>query len=285
MTPMTRASSDLSRVLVGPDGGRIHALVRTPAAPARTAVLLLHQVPSSSWMWHRVMEVEALGGQLVVAPDLPGYGGSDAPQAPPRLEEIADHLVSCIRELHEGPLVVVGHHTGAMLAAVLLLRHPAIITSGIAFGLPYEREWQVRYEKMGTFERLAPSDDPEQLRRLWEYTAASFEPESDPAWALRAMSDRLVAGPAWFHGYVALHTHDAASTLRELRARDAPFELVYSNQDAVSRCAPSAQEDLGRAARWIDGRAWVTLEDPEVVAREIALHVEHHTTSTNAAGS
>jgi len=271
-----RTSSKPSRVLVGPDGARLHVLRSAPTDPARTAVLLLHQVPSSSWMWHRVMAERALDGHLLLAPDLPGYGGSDAPSAPPRLEALAEHLLMSIAEIHDGPLVAVGHHTGAMLAAVLLAHHPEVVTSAIAFGLPYEREWSVRYEKMGAFERLAPSADSDQLRRLWDYTAASFQPESDPNWTLRAMSDRLVAGPAWFHGYVALHTHDAARTLRELRERDAPIDLIYSDQDAVSRCAKSAQADLGREARWIDGRAWVTLESPEVVAREIERHLEDH---------
>lgn len=269
-------TAGLSRTLVGPDGARLHVLRRSPVDPGQTAVLLLHQVPSSSWMWHRVMSEEALEGRTVLAPDLPGYGGSDALREPPRLEALATHLVSSIAELHDGPLVAVGHHTGAMLAAVLLARHPDVVTSAMAFGLPYEREWIVRYEKMGAFERLSPSDDPGQLQRLWDYTAASFQPDSDPTWTLRAMSDRMVAGPAWFHGYVALHTHDAARTLRELRERDAPIDLIYSRQDAVSRCALDAQTDLGREPRWIDGRAWVTLEEPEVISGEIARHLQEH---------
>jgi haloalkane dehalogenase len=47
-------------------------------AGAGPAVLLLHGWPTSSYLWRAVMEPIALANR-VIAPDLPGFGGSDKP--------------------------------------------------------------------------------------------------------------------------------------------------------------------------------------------------------------
>ena len=257
--------SHAERLLVGPHDQRLHVIRRVGHAD-RPTVALLHQVPSSSWMWHRLMGRPELDGMSLLAPDLPGYGASDPLAGPPRLEAVADHVAERLRELTDGPVALVGHHTGAMLALCLLDRHPELVRRAMAVGLPYQRDWQRRLVRMTASEPLEPDEDPQLLVRIWEYTRGSFQPDSDPAWALRAMSDRLVAGPAWFHGYVALHLYDALATAARLRHRRAELRLVYARQDAVSRHADQAESDLGTTATWIDGRAWVTLEDPGPLA-------------------
>lgn len=258
------------RLLIGPCGRRLH-LVRRRGRPGQPTVVLLHQVPSSSWMWHRLMDDPALEGLELLAPDLPGYGASDPSAEPPRLERIADHVVEVLDSVTQAQEVtLVGHHTGAMLALCILDRHPRFARCVVAVGLPYQRDWRSRLARMTASQPLDPDSDPDQLRRTWEYTRASFEPESDPGWALRAFADRLAAGPTWFHGYVALHLYDAPAAATRLRERCADVRLVYVRDDAVSRHAAHAEADLGSAATWIPGRAWVALEDPGPLAQLIA---------------
>lgn len=216
------------------------------------------------------MDRPELDGLHVIAPDLPGYGASDPLEGPPQLERIADHVVEALGSLVDGEVTLVGHHTGAMLALCLLDRHPGFARRALAVGLPYQRDWRKRLTRMSASEPLDPDSDPEQLRRTWDYTRASFQPESDPEWALRALSDRLVAGPAWFHGYVALHLYDAPAAAARLRDSGADLRLIYVRDDAVSRHAEQAEADLATTATWIEGRAWVTLEDPGPLARLIS---------------
>lgn len=76
-------------------GRRLH--YRESGVPASTAVLLLHGSPSSSYSFRDVLP--ALGEHAyVIAPDLPGFGFSDAP--PPE-EFTFDRLASMIDTLLE----------------------------------------------------------------------------------------------------------------------------------------------------------------------------------------
>jgi haloacetate dehalogenase len=95
-------------------------------------VLLLHGIPETHLMWHRV------GPQLaerftVVATDLRGYGDSGTPQSAPdhspySMREIALDQVEVMHALGHTQFDVVGHDRGARCAYRLALDHPDAVT-------------------------------------------------------------------------------------------------------------------------------------------------------------
>ena len=60
---------------------------------AGDALVLVHGAGTSSAIWHRVMAPLA-SERRVVAPDLPGYGGSPAAGPGFALDEVTDGLVA-----------------------------------------------------------------------------------------------------------------------------------------------------------------------------------------------
>ncbi len=92
---------------------------------AKAAVVLLHGLMGSGACWSplaRALEEE----RDVVMPDARGHGGSSAPRAGYRYEDLAGDVVALLRGLELVRPVLVGHSMGGMTAAVVGARgeHP-----------------------------------------------------------------------------------------------------------------------------------------------------------------
>jgi haloacetate dehalogenase len=95
-------------------------------------VLLLHGIPETHLMWHRV--APALAERFtVVATDLRGYGASGKPPSTPdhgpyRMRAIAGDQVEVMAALGFDRFAVVGHDRGARCAYRMALDHPAAVS-------------------------------------------------------------------------------------------------------------------------------------------------------------
>jgi haloacetate dehalogenase len=95
-------------------------------------VLLLHGIPETHLMWHRI--APALADQFtVVATDLRGYGASGKPpstpdHAPYRMRALARDQVDVMTALGFDRFAVVGHDRGARCAYRMALDHPAAVS-------------------------------------------------------------------------------------------------------------------------------------------------------------
>jgi haloacetate dehalogenase len=96
-------------------------------------LLLLHGIPETHLMWHRV--APALAEEFtVVATDLRGYGGSGTPassadHAPYAMRALAGDQVEVMERLGYPRFAVAGHDRGARCAYRLAIDHPAAVTS------------------------------------------------------------------------------------------------------------------------------------------------------------
>jgi haloacetate dehalogenase len=95
-------------------------------------VLLLHGIPETHLMWHRVAP-QLAGRFAVVATDLRGYGDSGTPpsapdHAPYSMREIALDQVEVMRSLGHARFDLIGHDRGARCAYRLALDHPDAVT-------------------------------------------------------------------------------------------------------------------------------------------------------------
>ncbi len=91
-------------------------------------VLLLHGFTGTARTWEA--QIEALSPHhRVIAPDLLGHGGSDAPTESARyaLDRQADDLADLLALLDTTAATVVGYSMGARLALVLALEHPELV--------------------------------------------------------------------------------------------------------------------------------------------------------------
>jgi haloacetate dehalogenase len=96
-------------------------------------VLLLHGIPETHRMWHRIAPRLA-DRHSVVATDLRGFGESGTPpstpdHAPYSMRAIAREQVEVMAALGHDRFAVVGHDRGARCAYRMALDHPSVLTS------------------------------------------------------------------------------------------------------------------------------------------------------------
>ena len=120
--------------------GQTSFLVRehTPeqVEPDSTPVLLLHGVPETSSCWKALAPLLA-GGRRVLAPDLPGLGGSTF-TGPYDVVTLVAQLAALIEaEVPGGRVDVVGHDWGGSLALGLAGQRPELVRRLVVANAPY----------------------------------------------------------------------------------------------------------------------------------------------------
>jgi len=78
-------------------------------------------------------------GVASVALDLPGFGASPAPTSAGGARHYAELVMPALREIGDGPFVIVGHSFGGTVACVLAAQHPEVVRALILTGAPLLR--------------------------------------------------------------------------------------------------------------------------------------------------
>jgi pimeloyl-ACP methyl ester carboxylesterase len=102
-------------------------------------VLLCHGFPESWVSWRSQLAALAAAGYRAVAPDMRGYGGTDAPADPAQyslLHTVGD-LVGLVSALGETQALVVGHDWGAPAAWHAALLRPDVFRAVVGMSVPY----------------------------------------------------------------------------------------------------------------------------------------------------
>ena len=116
------------------NGIRLFMLEAGP--PDGPLVLLLHGFPELAYSWRHQVEALGAAGYHVVAPDLPGYGRSDKPDATYDAEWVNACLVGLVPALGHERAVIAGHDWGGLLVWTMARRHPARVAGVIGVNTP-----------------------------------------------------------------------------------------------------------------------------------------------------
>jgi pimeloyl-ACP methyl ester carboxylesterase len=247
-------------------------------------VLLLHGFPERATCWRRVAPLLHEAGYRTIAPDQRGYSRGARPRR--RRDYRVRHLVSDVAALVEqvdGPVHVVGHDWGAVVAWALAIRRPDLVRSLVAVSVPHP----TAYTRALLTSR--------QLRRSWyivlfnlpfltERLAARPGGRFDATMKRTGMTDDDVArfrremvddgalhyALGW---YRALPLGDLAAG-SDLRVA-VPTTMVWSNRDgAIDRAGVNATVryvDADYELVVLDGADhWIPVHEPEALA-EAAL--------------
>ncbi len=152
-------------------------------------VLLLHQTPRSWDEFRDVLPLLADAGFRAVAMDTLGYGGSAAVE--PSIQTWAAAAVELLHGISAGPAVVVGHHTGGVIALEVAARAPELVRALVLSSTPVVDE-EFRSRPHGVDE-VTRSPDGEHVKALWA-GRASFYPTDSPDLLERFVADALIAG-------------------------------------------------------------------------------------------
>jgi pimeloyl-ACP methyl ester carboxylesterase len=183
------------------NGIRLHVVEQGDGNP----VVLLHGFPELWFSWRRQLGPLAEAGYRAIAPDLRGYGDSDAPPGPEGYDVVtlADDVAGLMDALELDTAAIVGHDWGANLAWCFALIHSERVACVAGIGVPYiprapARPTAIMREQLGEdfyvvwFQEPGPADEAlaRDVRRTI-LTPAVW----DPAWA--ADLDDRPRRPSW----------------------------------------------------------------------------------------
>jgi pimeloyl-ACP methyl ester carboxylesterase len=109
-------------------------------------VILCHGFPESWYSWRHQLAVLAAAGFHAVAPDMRGYGHTDAPaeiEAYTLLHLVGD-MVGLVGALGETSAVIAGHDWGAPVAWHAALLRPDLFRAVIGLSVPFRPRGAVR---------------------------------------------------------------------------------------------------------------------------------------------
>lgn len=102
-------------------------------------VVLIHGFPESWFSWRHQIPAIAEAGYRVVAPDMRGYGETEAPEAIEAYDiiELSKDIAGLITAAGHEQAVVIGHDWGAAVAWHTALLHPEKVSAVGALSIPY----------------------------------------------------------------------------------------------------------------------------------------------------
>jgi pimeloyl-ACP methyl ester carboxylesterase len=258
-------------------------LVEAATGPA---VILLHGFPEFWYSWRRQLPVLARAGYRAIAPDLRGYNESAKPPgvARYRMRELVADIADLIEQLAEGPVVVVGHDWGGVLAWRLAMQRPDLLRGLVVLNAPHP----------ATFSQALTH--PRQLLRSWYafffqlpwlpeallsfqnfglmgygLQSSAARPESFTPYDLRQYKAAFAkpgALTAMLNYYRAAFRYQRAES-KEVRPIQLPTLVLWGDQDTA--LTPYVLEGLGA---WVPGvqivrlphaSHWVQHDEPEIV--------------------
>ena len=129
--------NDLQQRDVSANGIRIH-FAEQGAGPL---VLLCHGFPEGWYSWREQLTALAAAGYHAVAPDMRGYGRTEAPReiSSYTLLDIVGDAIGLVSALGEKQAIIVGHDWGAPIAWHAALFRPDVFPAVAALSVPFRQ--------------------------------------------------------------------------------------------------------------------------------------------------
>jgi pimeloyl-ACP methyl ester carboxylesterase len=214
-------------------------------------LLLLHQSPLSGDMFRAVMPLLADAGFHAVAMDTPGFGLSDRPAKPVGIPGYAVAIPAVLDALGWSKAHILGHHTGASIAAAFGARHVDRINRLILNGVALLSDEERAYFSTFRFAPLEFQADGSHLNAAWDQRVKASHGWSN----LRAMHRYVVemlANPDDYHwGFTAAFAHEKATDLKAITSPTLIFTNTGDDLFEASKRAHALRPDFDFAA--LDG--------------------------------
>lgn len=247
------------------------------------AILLLHGVPTSSWLYRHMIDSLVAGGYRVIAPDMLGYGNSDSPKKYELYhpDQHAKRLVALMDHLKIQHWTQVFHDAGGLWTWELMKIAPEKVDKLIVLNtIIYPPGFQppIRFKK-GFFARLAMSlysngiTTDTMLRALFKdglmennLTKADYEGYKKPL--LRGQTDGMYN----FFSSTCNNLPDYSETIKEI---DKPVMLIWGKYDkflVIDEMREDVMKDLKvkeENIHMLEAKHFIQEEKPAEISRLI----------------
>ena len=286
-----------SQHMIQANGLRFRTVVDGPAQGE--LFVLLHGFPEGAESWSNQVDALARAGYLAVAPDMRGYGLSDAPEGADqyRMDNLVADVVGIVNAFGRADAHIAGHDWGAVVAWFLAGRHPELTRSltVLACGHPAalaaasleDADQQARSKYITLFLMPGKAEDvlaAEEFRRVRAMFALGPNPDAVPKPLIehfvRSLSrpGRLTAALNYYRANLSPDTAWAA--LADEMKINTPTLLMWGDQDpAIGR---RSAEDTARYVsadfklQVLRGAGhWLQFERPDDVSRSLIEAAKH----------
>jgi pimeloyl-ACP methyl ester carboxylesterase len=221
----------MKRHLIDTGMGQVHCVVggSGPGAP----LLLLHQTPRSIDEFAEVIPL-LTRERRVIAVDTPGYGASDPVRGQPTVSDYAGAVVQVLDAFGVVEAIVVGHHTGAVIAVEMAAAFPQRVERVVLSG-PVYTDAAGRAELSAFFKQWRVAADGSHLLDKWQ---KMFKWLPRPQLVQRFVVDLFRSGEASEQGHFAVAEYRMEDRLPLVRC---PALLIYNTHDPFAspeRAAP-----------------------------------------------
>jgi len=213
----------------------------------KVPLLLIHQAWMSLVEFAEIQDELAKLGIRSIAIDIPGYGMSDPAPGQPTIRDLADNLVPVLDDLHIRKVIVVGHHTGADLAASFAAHHPGRVVAVILHGSPFFTQAESEAAiAAGGYDRTLQTDGSNFSRWFKE----KFAGDDDTPENLRSRTWMLLSlymmGPD--KGHWAVYHYDMEPDARAIRAptlilTDA-HDMIHNLDERLAKLRPDFKYEV-----------------------------------------
>lgn len=233
--------------IVNAGGLRMH--VAEAGDPQAPPLLLVHGWPQNWFAWHELIGPLA-ADRRVIAPDLRGFGWTDAPPGGYDPEVFAMDIVALLDALGiEEPVDYMGHDWGGWTGFMLALRHPERVRRLLAAGIvhPFVRTdpravlgaWRFWYQWLLATPGLGTAALRAAIRRnpVLLYLGANpdvWGPEELRAYAEQFREPERATATRLLYRHAALRLQLQLPEYRKLRM-ETPTLLLFPADDAVQK--------------------------------------------------
>jgi pimeloyl-ACP methyl ester carboxylesterase len=281
-----------SQHMVKANGLRFRAMVDGPAEGEM--VLLLHGFPEGAESWSKQVDAVAKAGFLAVAPDLRGYGLTDAPEGAEQyaIGHLVDDVAGLIKAFGRSEAHIAGHDWGAIVAWFFAGRHPEMTKTLTALSVAHpaalaeasrvdeDQRERSRYVALflieGKAEHVLADEDHRRLRAMF---SLGPNPEAVPRTVVdhfvRSLTrpGRLTAALNYYRANLGAGGGAWAALTQELKIT-APTTLLWGDDDpALGRRAVEATaghvEGPFRLEVLEGAGHWLQFERPDEVSRAL----------------
>jgi len=204
-------------------------------------VVLIHQSPLSSVQYTAAYPLLAAKGFRAIGVDLPGFGQSDPPPAPPHINDYAQAILTVMDQLQITRSHVVGHHTGSKVATALGVMAPDRVTRLVLHGAaPMNAVEQDQFRQhVQTEQAFAAKADASHILSLWNERLRYLPEPHAPEVMTRIVADQISGlGPMWY-GHAAVAEYDQAAAFAAIKC---PTLIISNTGDVLHRYALRARE-------------------------------------------
>lgn len=206
--------------------GQVHYVEHGHGHP----VIMLHQSPRS---WDEYREVLPLLGNEFrsIAMDTLGFGSSARPVDPWTVEMFAAGVLDLCDELGLESVVLVGHHTGAVIAVEVAASAPERIRGLILSGMPYvDAERRKAVARRPPIDHVVRQSNGAHLQQLWD-NRASYYPPDRPDLLDRLVHDALGVLDRVEEGHLAVNQYHMEQRISLIKS---PTLVLCGEEDKFS---------------------------------------------------